>query len=122
MEAVKGVNLLPEDEEMQDVTAGSSSSGSTPSSYLPDLPLPSAAARSASSGNIIEEEVDGVLSKQNGLIRRNKDAKMCRHGENGQCVFCAPLEPYDEGYLREQNIKHLSFHSYLRKITGGVDK
>lgn len=127
VEGVKGVNLLPEDEEMQDATAGSSSSGSTPStsdgrrkdSYLSDLPAP---ARSASSGSLVEDEIDALLSKKNGLIKRNKDSKMCRHGENGQCVFCAPLEPYDEAYLKDQNIKHLSFHSYIRKITGGVDK
>lgn len=25
-------------------------------------------------------------------------------------------------YLKEQNIKHLSFHSYLRKLTAGVDR
>ncbi|CAL8092955.1 unnamed protein product [Orchesella dallaii] len=129
VEPIKGVNLFPEDEEMQDATAGSSSSGSTPGSindgkrkdsYLPDLPLP--ASRSASMGSIVEDNVDITLSNQDGLIKRQKDSKMCRHGEKGQCVFCAPLEPYDEGYLKEQNIKHLSFHSYLRKLTGGVDK
>lgn len=128
VEPIKGVNLFPEDVEMQDATAGSSSSGSTPGSisdgkrkdsYLPDLPFPT---KSTSQGNIQEEDVDIVLSKLNGLIKRNRDSKMCRHGDMGQCVFCAPLEPYDDGYLKEQNIKHLSFHSYLRKITGGVDK
>lgn len=46
----------------------------------------------------------------------------CRHNANSRCVHCSPLEPYDESYLREQNIKHLSFHSYLRKMTSGVDR
>lgn len=46
----------------------------------------------------------------------------CRHGANGCCVHCTPLEPFDEAYLKEQNIKHLSFHSYLRKLTAGVDR
>lgn len=34
------------------------------------------------------------------------------------------LQPYDEEVLKECNppIKFLSFHSYLRKLTGGVDK
>lgn len=46
----------------------------------------------------------------------------CRHGDNGCCVHCSPLEPYDEEYLKTQNMKHLSFHSYLRKMTAGVAK
>jgi len=46
----------------------------------------------------------------------------CRHGARGCCVHCSPLEPFDEIYLKEQNIKHLSFHSYLRKLTAGVDR
>lgn len=46
----------------------------------------------------------------------------CRHGDNGCCVHCSPLEPYDEEYLKTQNMKHLSFHSYLRKMTAGIAK
>lgn len=37
-------------------------------------------------------------------------------------MHCSPLEPFDEIYLKEQNIKHLSFHSHLRKLTAGVDR
>ncbi len=34
------------------------------------------------------------------------------------------FQPYDENYLRscDPPIKFLSFHAYLRKLTGGVDK
>ena len=34
------------------------------------------------------------------------------------------LQPYDETYLKSADppIKFLSFHSYLRKLMGGVDK
>lgn len=46
----------------------------------------------------------------------------CRHGIRGQCVHCSSLEPFDENYLTEHNIKHMSFHSYLRKLTAGVDR
>ncbi|KAK1135517.1 nuclear protein localization protein 4 [Melipona bicolor] len=68
------------------------------------------------------EDVDEQLWKLDGKIQRKRDEKLCRHGANGCCVHCTPLEPFDETYLKEQNIKHLSFHSYLRKLTAGVDR
>ncbi|KAL1471191.1 hypothetical protein MTO96_023838 [Rhipicephalus appendiculatus] len=71
---------------------------------------------------VAEDEVDVFMSKQSGLIDRPRDDKLCHHGANAKCVHCTPLEPYDENYMREHSIKHLSFHSYLRKITGGLDK
>ena len=71
---------------------------------------------------IDEDEVDLLLWKQDGKIQRKRDEKFCRHVKNGCCVHCSPLEPFDENYLKEQNIKHLSFHSYLRKLTAGVDR
>lgn len=71
---------------------------------------------------IAEDEVDLILWNQDGKIQRKKDEKLCRHGTNACCVHCSPLEPFDENYLKEQNIKHLSFHSYLRKLTGGADR
>ncbi|KAG7209636.1 hypothetical protein KM043_011283 [Ampulex compressa] len=72
--------------------------------------------------NVVEDEVDEQLWKINGKIQRKRDEKLCRHGANGCCVHCSPLEPFDEVYLKQQNIKHLSFHSHLRKLTAGVDR
>lgn len=69
-----------------------------------------------------EDEVDQLLAKQDGLIDRPPDSRLCRHGTNAKCVHCAPIEPYNEAHLREHNIKHMSFHAYLRKITSGIDK
>ncbi|KAG8231750.1 hypothetical protein J437_LFUL012029, partial [Ladona fulva] len=69
-----------------------------------------------------EDEVDLQLWKMDGKIQRQRDRKLCRHGPNGCCVHCSPLEPFDEVYLKEQNVKHMSFHAYLRKLTAGVDR
>ncbi|XP_016932877.4 nuclear protein localization protein 4 homolog isoform X2 [Drosophila suzukii] len=72
--------------------------------------------------NVVEDEVDQTLSKADGTIKRERDSKLCHHNANGRCVHCSALEPYDESYLKEQNIKHLSFHSYIRKQTSGMDQ
>lgn len=45
----------------------------------------------------------------------------CLHGENSSCIHCLPLEPYDASYLKELNVKHMSFHAYLRKLSSGLD-
>lgn len=69
-----------------------------------------------------EDQVDVALSKLDGRIERKRDPKLCRHSSNGCCVHCTPIEPWDEAYLKEQKIKHLSFHSYIRKMMSGADR
>jgi len=112
-----GVVLTQRSDAMEEDLPSTSKSTSRPSTSAITSDL-----KKVSVSPIEEDEVDVYLKTQDGLIKRSKDSKMCRHGENGCCVFCAPMEPYDEAYLKEQNIKHISFHSYLKKLTGGVDK
>lgn len=68
------------------------------------------------------DEVDKKLVKSDGLIGRSQNERSCRHGDNAKCVHCIPLEPYDEGYMKEHKIQHMSFHAYLRKLQSGIDK
>ncbi|KAG0043800.1 nuclear protein localization protein 4 [Gryganskiella cystojenkinii] len=63
-----------------------------------------------------QDAVDDYLDTQNGLIKRDKDTKFCKHASNGMCDYCMPLEPFDAAYLEEHKIKSMSFHSYLRKL------
>ncbi|XP_030035651.1 nuclear protein localization protein 4 homolog [Manduca sexta] len=79
-----------------------------------DKAIPATGQRSAT---CVEDDIDLELYKTSGSIQRQRDEKLCRHNSKGCCVHCSPLEPWDEGYLKEHNIKHMSFHAYLRKIT-----
>ncbi|KZT06272.1 polyubiquitin-tagged protein recognition complex Npl4 component [Laetiporus sulphureus 93-53] len=80
------------------------------------------AQTSSSSGkrpweSVLEDPVDTYWRSQDGKIPRNRDPKFCKHGANAMCDYCMPLEPYDTAYHAEHNIKHLSFHAYLQKLT-----
>lgn len=68
------------------------------------------------------DPVDEYLSKQSGLIQLPPEKTSCKHRGKERCINCLPLQPFDQAYLKEQNIKHMSFHAYLRKLTQGVNK
>ncbi|KAF9761489.1 Nuclear protein localization protein 4 like protein [Nosema granulosis] len=49
-------------------------------------------------------------------VKRVKDKMMCSHDVNAMCANCAPLDPWDEKYYKEKNIKYLSFGSYKEML------
>ncbi|OQV20703.1 Nuclear protein localization protein 4-like protein [Hypsibius exemplaris] len=81
-------------------------------------------SESVPNGDVVEDEVDQALWKQDGSVQRPKDERLCKHGSTGKCIYCIPIEPFDEEYLQSRSppIKHMSFHAYLRKLTSGANK
>jgi nuclear protein localization family protein 4 len=83
-----------------------------------EAPIPEAAASDKRPWEAVQEDpVDIYWRSQDGKIPRERDSRFCKHGFNGMCDYCMPLEPYDAAYHKENNIKHLSYHAYLRKLS-----
>ncbi|KAF7639137.1 hypothetical protein Mgra_00001372 [Meloidogyne graminicola] len=64
---------------------------------------------------VVIDDVDQALSLLDGKIKR--EGTSCTHGPRQKCVGCLPLDPYDEKYLADKGIKHMSFHSYVHKLS-----
>ncbi|CAH8645962.1 unnamed protein product [Dicrocoelium dendriticum] len=73
---------------------------------------------------IVEDKIDQELAKMDGQIKRKRNEQLCHHPPSGQCIHCVPLEPYDAAYLEHLDppVKFMSFHAYLRKLSGGQGK
>ncbi|BGP15193.1 nuclear protein localization protein 4 [Rhodosporidiobolus nylandii] len=67
-----------------------------------------------------EDEVDLYWEKQDGKIPREKGKHGCRCGPKSMCDYCMPLEPFDAEYHAANNIKHLSYHAYLKKLHASI--
>lgn len=96
-------------------TSVSSGPASATSEQQPATNVDSAAKRPWES--VLEDPVDKYWRSRDGKIPRGRDSRFCKHGPNGMCDYCMPLEPYDAAYHKENAIKHLSYHAYLHKIT-----
>jgi nuclear protein localization protein 4 homolog len=63
------------------------------------------------------EEARGERKEPGDIgIKRKRDRMLCQHDSNAMCSHCAPLDPWDEGYYKDNRIKYLSFNSYREML------
>lgn len=63
------------------------------------------------------DTIDVFLASQDGKIVRHDRLSRCKHGPRQKCSDCLPIDSYDAEYLKEKQIKHMSFHAYVKKLT-----
>eukprot|EP00127_Corallochytrium_limacisporum_P004962 Clim_evm36s195 gene=Clim_evmTU36s195 len=65
-----------------------------------------------------EQAVDRELVHVDGQVKRQR-TPYCNHRENAMCDKCSPVDPWDQEYLADHGIKHMSFNAYIRQQTAG---
>ncbi|PVD39210.1 hypothetical protein C0Q70_01838 [Pomacea canaliculata] len=78
------------------INTGSAADGNTPdAAAISSVAVGVSNLSAASSSDVcVEDEVDQILGKQDGKIYRSRNDQFCRHGPQGKCLHCVPLEPY----------------------------
>ena len=119
-----GDQLYLDYKELGHLSNGHSEPAPSTTSTAPVAAIPAVTASSIRNPweTVKQSPLDDQLDKKDGKIKRGRDYKMCRHAEKGMCDYCMPLEPYAPEYLADKKVKHLSFHSYLRKLNAGKNK
>jgi nuclear protein localization family protein 4 len=67
--------------------------------------------------DVKEDEIDVVTHQLDGWVKRERSA-LCNHPAAGQCTHCMAIAPWNvqnHPEFSELNLKHISFHAWLRE-------
>ncbi|GAA5970520.1 hypothetical protein JCM11641_007337 [Rhodosporidiobolus odoratus] len=102
------------------VPVEASTSASAPSTSVSNASNDKRAVGSKPWEEVKEDAVDTHWEQKDGKIARQKGQHGCRCGPKSMCDYCMPLEPFDAEYHASHNIKHLSYHAYLKKLHASI--
>lgn len=115
--------------EMVELSYSKASGGQSISGKKSEASRPIAAANVSSGSTkdkanrvkVTQLAIDDALDEDKGLIPRSRST-FCRHTAQGMCEYCSPLPPWDQDYHLANQIKHISFHSYLAQVNSETNK